>query len=124
MHTARHEVPTAKEGKRMVFKTKISSSKSCLVFQKNAYTYALRIPRERLSLGTQCALRTPEERLPSGVPKEEFGRMIFENKSSMEHHTKVQSTPSAADRGGEAWRRNAGRFVFKHHPAKFFLRDL
>jgi len=24
------------------------------------------------------ALRTPEERLPSGAPKEEFGRMIFQ----------------------------------------------
>jgi len=25
-----------------------------------------------------CALRTPQERLPSGGPKEEFGRMIFQ----------------------------------------------
>jgi len=27
------------------------------------------------------ALRTPEERLPSGAPKEEFGRMTFQKKS-------------------------------------------
>jgi len=31
---------------------------------------------------TGCALRTPEERLPSGDPKEEFGRMVFQKKSS------------------------------------------
>jgi len=35
------------------------------------------------------ALRTPEKRLPSGAPKEEFGRMIFQKKSSMGDHTKV-----------------------------------
>ena len=29
------------------------------------------------------ALHTPEERLPSGAPKEEFGRMIFGKKSSL-----------------------------------------
>jgi len=29
------------------------------------------------------ALHTPEERLPSGVLKEEFGRMIFEKQSSL-----------------------------------------
>jgi len=36
-----------------------------------------------------CALRTPEERLPSGGPKEEFGRMIFQKKSSLGDRTKV-----------------------------------
>jgi hypothetical protein len=35
-----------------------------------------------------CALRTPEERLPSGAPKEEFGWMIFEKKSSLGDRTK------------------------------------
>ena len=53
-----------------------------------------------------CALRTPEERLPSGGPTEEFGRMIFEKKSSLGGRIGVQSTPSAAARGGEAWRWN------------------
>ena len=52
------------------------------------------------------ALRTPGERLPSGASKEEFGRIIFENKSALGDRIKVQSTPSAAARGGEAWRRN------------------
>jgi len=35
------------------------------------------------------ALRTPEESLPSGAPKEEFGRMIFQKKSSLGDRTKV-----------------------------------
>jgi len=35
------------------------------------------------TLGCYYALRTPEERLPSGAPKEEFGWMIFETKSSL-----------------------------------------
>ena len=52
------------------------------------------------------ALRTPEERLPSGVAKKEFGRMILEKNSSMEDRTNVQSTPLATARAGEAWRRN------------------
>ena len=34
-------------------------------------------------------LRTPEERSPSGAPKEEFGRMIFQKKSSLGDRTKV-----------------------------------
>jgi len=51
-------------------------------------------------------LRTPEERLPSGAPKEEFGRMIFEKESSLGDSTKFQSMPSAAARGGEVWRRS------------------
>ena len=46
-------------------------------------------------------LRTPEERLPSGAPKEEFGQMIFEKKSFLGECTKVQSTPSAGFCGGE-----------------------
>ena len=50
------------------------------------------------------ALRTLKERLPSGVPKEEFGRMIFEKISFIGDRTKVKSTPSAAARGDEAWR--------------------
>jgi len=37
------------------------------------------------------ALRTPEEGLPSGAPKEEFGRMIFEKKSSLGDRAKAQS---------------------------------
>jgi len=35
------------------------------------------------TLGCYYALRTPEESLPSGAPKEEFGWMIFETKSSL-----------------------------------------
>jgi len=58
------------------------------------------------TLGCYYALRTPEERLPSGAPKEEFGWMIFGKKKSLGDRTKVQSTPSAAARGGEAWRWN------------------
>ena len=52
------------------------------------------------------ALRTPEERLPSGAPKEEFGWMIFGKKRFLGDRTKVQSMPSAGARGGEAWHRN------------------
>jgi len=48
-----------------------------------------------------CALRTPEERLPSGAPKNEFGRMIFQKKSSLGDRTKFQSTTSAGARGGD-----------------------
>jgi len=54
----------------------------------------------------------PDERLHSGVPKKEFGRMIFKKQSSMGDRTKVQSTPSAAARGGKAWRRNVRRLVY------------
>jgi len=57
-------------------------------------------------------LHTLEERLPSGAPKEEFGRIIFEQKSSLRDCTKVKSTPSAAARGGEALRRNVWRPVY------------
>jgi len=31
----------------------------------------------------------PEERLPSGAPKEKFGRIIFQKKTSMGDRTKV-----------------------------------
>jgi len=34
-----------------------------------------------MRMHTHHALRTPEERLPSGGPKEEFGRMIFIQKN-------------------------------------------
>jgi len=34
-------------------------------------------------------LRTPEERLPSGAPNKEFGRMIFQKTSSLGDRTKV-----------------------------------
>ena len=37
-------------------------------------------------------LRTPQERLPLGAPKKEFGRMIFEKKSSLRDRTKFRST--------------------------------
>ena len=47
-----------------------------------------------------CALRTCEERLLSGAPKEEFGRMIFQKKSSLGDRTKFRSTTSAGARGG------------------------
>ena len=49
-----------------------------------------------------CALRTPEERLPSGAPKEEFGRMIFQkqSESSLGDRIKVPSATSAGARGG------------------------
>jgi len=36
------------------------------------------LPWGRIGKPLPCALRTPEERLPSGAPKEEFGKMIFE----------------------------------------------
>jgi len=45
-------------------------------------------------------LRTPEERLPSGAPKEEFGRMIFPKKSSLGDRTRFRSTTSAGAHGG------------------------
>jgi len=59
------------------------------------YSYMWHVP---LSIRI-CALCTPEERLPSGAPKEEFGRMIFEKKSSPGDRTKFQSTTSAGGRG-------------------------
>jgi len=53
------------------------------------------------------ALRTLEERLPPEAPKEEFGRMIFEKKSSLGDRTVNAIGTAAVARGGEAWRRNA-----------------
>jgi len=50
--------------------------------------------------GGNIALRTPEERLPSGAPKEEFGRMIFQKKSFLGDRTKFASTTTAGARGG------------------------
>ena len=35
------------------------------------------------------ALRTPEKRLPSGAPKEEFGQMTFQKKSFLGDRIKV-----------------------------------
>ena len=58
---------------------------------------------------SSSALRTPEERLPSGAPKEEFDRMIFPKKSSLGDRTKV---PLAAAGGGEAWHRNVWHPVY------------
>ena len=46
-----------------------------------------------------CALRMPEERLPSEAPKKEFGWMIFQKKSSLGDRTNFQSTTSAGARG-------------------------
>ena len=46
------------------------------------------------------ALRTPEERLPSEGPKEAFGRMIFQKKSSLGDRTKHGKTTLAGARGG------------------------
>jgi len=46
------------------------------------------------------ALRTPEERLPSGTPKEEFGRKIFQKKTSLGDCTTFRSTTSVGARGG------------------------
>jgi len=60
-----------------------------------------RVPAMTRSPG---ALRNPKERFPCGVLKEEFGCMVFEKKSSMGDLTKVQSTPLASARGGQAWR--------------------
>jgi len=58
---------------------------------------------------TQLALQLHQERTQvcsnKEAPKTEFGRMIFEKKSSLVDR-KVQSTPSAVARGGEAWRRD------------------
>ena len=56
------------------------------------------------------ALRTPEERLHSGAPKKEFGRMIFQKKSSLGDRTKVNLCLPP------------GKIFFKNDPAKFFLR--
>ena len=47
------------------------------------------------------ALHTPEERLPSGAPTEEFGRMIFEKESSLEGRGARQAE------GLEPWSRRA-----------------
>jgi len=44
--------------------------------------------------------------LPSGVPNEEFGRMIFEKNLPWGDRTTDQFTPSAAARSDEAWRQN------------------
>jgi len=63
--------------------------------------------KERAICGSlSSVLRTPEAGFPSGAPKEEFGWMVFEKKSSLWDRTKVQSTPLVAARGGEARRRN------------------
>jgi hypothetical protein len=51
-------------------------------------------------------LRTPEERLHPGGPKEEFDQMIFGKTSSLGVRTTGWKTPPVAARGGEAWRRN------------------
>jgi len=53
-----------------------------------------------------CALHTPEERFPSGAPKEEFGWKIFEKNLPLGDCTKVQSITSAAAHGDEAWCQN------------------
>jgi len=60
------------------------------------------------------ALCNSEERLPSGVPKEEFGRMIFGKRSSLRDRTEVQLTPmaAAAAKGGEARRQNVTRVYY------------
>jgi len=47
------------------------------------------------------ALRTPDDRLPSGAPKEEFGRMIFQKKSSLGDRTKVPRKLLVEVRRGE-----------------------
>jgi len=49
-------------------------------------------------------LCTPKERLPSAVPKEEFGRMIFEKKSCMGDRTKVQKPLEKDDGNRSLWR--------------------
>jgi len=54
----------------------------------------------------------PGGEVPSGAPKEEFGLMTLEKKSSLGDRTNVQSTPSAAARECEAWRRNVRRPVY------------
>jgi len=64
------------------------------------FVYTLHMRRQNLVLLSYFALRTPEERLPSGAPKEEFGRMIFQNKSFLGDRTKFRSTTSAGARGG------------------------
>ena len=51
-----------------------------------------------VSSGHTVALRAPKERLPSGVPKEEFGRMIFEKKSSVGDRGARQAEPPRATR--------------------------
>jgi len=66
----------------------------------------LRVFAVHVILIRTTALRTPEERLPSGATKEEFGRKIFERKSSLGDRTKKQLPPSAAAHGGEARRGN------------------
>jgi hypothetical protein len=65
---------------------------ACIYEYKHTHTH--------IYIHAYIALRTPEERLDSGAPKEEFGRMIFENKSSLGDLTKFQSTTSACARGG------------------------
>ena len=47
------------------------------------------LTRQNCGQRSSIALRTPDQRLPSGALKEEFGRMIFQKKSSLGHRTKV-----------------------------------
>jgi hypothetical protein len=55
------------------------------------------------------ALRTPVERLPSGAPKEEFGRMIFQKKSSLGDRTTARSVEDETRNGHRNAKRNPNR---------------
>ena len=89
----------------LFFGLKIKSSFSSVIRrkrrQKHAVQHCARSPLKFLLVKSilsqalleqisEIALRTPEERLPSVAPKEEFGRMIFQKKSSLGDRTKVQ----------------------------------
>ena len=58
------------------------------------------ISRPYVDTFPHCALHTPGEMLPSGAPEEEFGRMVFQKKSSLGDRTKFRSTTSAGAHGG------------------------
>jgi len=85
--------------------TKINTSVNSGNLQKRRLNFKIRI-------FCTIALRTPEERLPSGTMKKKFGRMILGKKSSVGDRTNVQSPPSATAHGGEAWRQNVWRSVY------------
>jgi len=67
---------------------------TCTYLQTNMYYLFWRLHqsalRPRMRWRCCIALRTLEESLSSGAPKEEFGRMIFEKNSSLGDRTKVR----------------------------------
>jgi len=87
-HSATHErrgirttyiVPTA----QVDFWNAPSPTKACITFAISS------AGSRRDGTGILSALRTPEEKLPSGAPKSEFGRMNYRKISSLGNRTTV-----------------------------------